>query len=183
MREFLIKTFDREEYAQRFLLEGEMKFSHVALFQELEDGEIREDKNEGLAIEQKIISLDHTTKRVIIKSKDSERNYIVDWDAVKKVYPILNQEGKKDIQFRLTYIVDWLIYCITYINSETSNIEAVLQNCNSFGSFCVVICDCSDFLNKVKQTFPNCEYGFVRYSETAERSPFVKSKKYELQQE
>ena len=177
MREFLIKTFNCEEYAHRFLYNGEMRFAHVALFQKIEDGKIRGDITEGLTIET--INADIAPN---VTKFNLGKQYVVDWKGVKKQFPELaNNSGK--YQFRIRYQVDWLIYCLTYINSTTADINKILSMCTNFGEYSTVICDCKDFLSKVVNLIPNCQQGLVKYSNEEIKHPFIKPLDYSWQQE
>lgn len=40
MKEYLIKTFDKKEYAERFLKDGEMLFRNVSYFRKIEDDRV-----------------------------------------------------------------------------------------------------------------------------------------------
>ena len=83
--------------------------------------------------------------------------------------------------FELTYAVDWLLYCITYLDSRM-NVDETLKNISRFGKYSVVIEDCSDFIRKVEKTI-QCEKGLVTYSNTRECSPFIKNEQYRWQNE
>ena len=52
MKEYLIKTFDKKEYAERFLKDGEMLFRNVSYFRKIEDDRVRGDINEGFSKER-----------------------------------------------------------------------------------------------------------------------------------
>ena len=100
MREFLVKTFDREEYALRFLHNGEMKFSHIVSFQNIEDCEIRGDKTEGLAIETINTDIGPNVTKFNLGNPNGGKQYVVDWKAVKQQFPeMANNPGK--YQFRI----------------------------------------------------------------------------------
>lgn len=182
MREFLIKTFNREEYADRFLYNGEMRFSHIVSFQNIEDGEIRGDKTEGVTIETINADIAPNVTKFYLGSSNGGKLYVVDWEGVKKQFPeIANNPGK--YQFRIKYQVDWLIYCLTYINSATPEINKILNKCTSFGEYSTVICDCEGFLSKVSNLVPNCQHGLVKYSNEEMKHPFIKPLDYSWQQE
>ena len=182
MREFLVKTFDREEYALRFLHNGEMKFSHIVSFQNIEDCEIRGDKTEGLAIETINTDIGPNVTKFNLGNPNGGKQYVVDWKAIKQHFPeMANNPGK--FQFRIEYQVDWLIYCLTYINSTTPDVNKILNKCTSFGEYSTVICDCKDFLFKVNNSIPDCCQGFVKYSNEGMKHPFIKPLDYSWQQE
>ena len=182
MREFFIKTFSCEEYAQSFLHNGEMKFSHIVSFQNIVDGEVRGDKNEGLTIEHFNAEISSNVTRFNLGNPSGGKQYVVDWAGVKKQFPeIAHNPGK--LQFRIEYQVDWLIYCLTYINSKTLNIDRILDKCIDFGEYSTVICDCKDFLSKVTNLIPGCQKGLIKYSNEEMKHPFIKPLDYSWQQE
>jgi hypothetical protein len=76
------------------------------------------------------------------------------------------------------------LYCITYINSNTPDIDKVFEEISKFGKYSTVITNCAEFLEKVKKSIPTAEMELVRYGEKGETySVFDKDKNYIYQNE
>ena len=185
LREFLIKTMKEEAYLHSFLQEGEMLLKHVEIFRNIEDNYLRGDKNEGMCREDINVLINPSVSKFYFGGKGG-KVVGIDWDGVKKAHPHLANEGMKVL--RITYAADVLIYCITYINSNTPNIDAVLSEIQRFGGYSAVITDCGDFISKIKAKIPNSQFGLVKYTDNDSKAPrtynvFEKDKNYQSQQE
>lgn len=175
----LIKTFDKLEYAERFLYLGEMKFSHVKHFQSIEDNCIRGDVQEGICSETFVIDLPSVDK-ITIQGKSGGKTFICDWKKAREAYGL---PEKGSMEFKLKYVADTLIFCMTVVEKGMDNIGKVLNNCKSFGKYSVIIPDPNSFLESCKNRLEIESYGKVSYNDTDEKGIYVKSKCYELQSE
>lgn len=188
MRAFFIKTMNEEAYLHSFLKEGEMFFRHVDEFRQIEDGNVRGDKKEGMQKEIMNISIAPSVSTFYIGGNGG-KTYGVDWEGFKKAHPeVANVTAP--FTFLISYVANSLLYCITYINSNTQNIDAVLSEIQKFGKYSAVVTDCEDFIAKLRTRIPNSDFGLVRYGSKKDDSKslstysiFDKSIEYELQQE
>ena len=96
MREFLIKTFDKEEYAQSFIQNGEMLFRHIRYFNQIEDNQVRGDSEEGLAKESATLHLNQNVKTIHLGNS----RFAVDWGRFKKEHPEIKFKDE-NVEFRL----------------------------------------------------------------------------------
>ena len=86
--------------------------------------------------------------------------------------------------FDLTYVADIHLYCITYINSNTPDIDRVFEEISKLGKYSAVITNCVEFIEKVKKAIPAIQMDFVRYGEKGKTySVFDKDKNYSYQNE
>lgn len=177
MPEIIVKTFDREIYAKAFLEKGEMLFRHVSYYQNIEDGQLRGDVNEGVVHETKSIYMKGTTKTI----KIGDSRFFVDWEAFRKAHPeIVFADG--DYQFSLTYCADLQICCFTYINGAMENIKEIVEEIKKFGNYCVVITNIKHFFEQLNN-IPKVSFGTVEYSDTKEKKPSIKNLRYKNQSE
>ena len=177
MREFLIKTFDKEEYAQSFIQNGEMLFRHIRYFNQIEDNQVRGDSEEGLAKENATLHLNQNVKTIHLGNS----RFAVDWERFKKEHPEIKFKDE-NVEFRLTYYADVQLYCMTYVASNTENLEEIFSNAKSFGQYSAVITNWQDFLAKIKN-IPTARCGLVEYSDNEERTLFKKRLAYKNQNE
>lgn len=104
---------------------------------------------------------------------------IADLELARKNIPDLRGQDIQSI--RIKYIVDWLLYCMTYINSEMKNQNEIIEKLQNLGKYCVII-KYSDFIAKVNAAI-KCEQGLVRYSDNEKLDPFTKRRNYSWQSE
>lgn len=174
---------NEEQYLQNFLSKGQMLFRHVEEFRKIEDGNIRGDKKEGTQHEKINIRVAPNTSKISLGGIGGKKFYI-DWDALKKAHPQLAITTTQLTSFTLDYVADIHLYCITYINSNTPNIDKVLNAICKLGKYSAVITNCAEFIEKVNKSIPNAKMGFVRYVEEEEiRSVFDKKTEYDYQNE
>ncbi|MBQ8382815.1 MAG: hypothetical protein IJX47_06405 [Clostridia bacterium] len=178
MREFLIKTFSEEKYAHALIENGELLFRHVSYFREYEEKEVRGDIREGEQCEKKKITISPNVKHFNLGT-----NFVLDWESVKRDHPEFAQKENATYDFSITYVVDCQIYCMTYVKSGLVDIDGILDNVKSFGEYSAVICDCKDFLDKLRTRLPSAKYGLVSYSDAELRDMFIKPSKYKNQNE
>lgn len=172
-----VKTFDKKEYAEDFLNNGKMLFRHVSYYQGLEDGQIRGDNNEGYVTDHSKVFIKENTKTLRI----GDSKFFVDWEGVQRDYPELKSTGG-NYSFKLTYIADVQIFCMTYINGQMQNMDDIVETLKGFGQYCVVIVDCGDFLNKISK-IKDVAYVRVKYSNTEEKNLGIKRELYKNQSE
>lgn len=180
MCEILIKTFDKLEFANDFLKKGAMLFSQASHFKDLDVNDARGDNTEGHVIEPFTINITENIKRIFI-GDGKGKQYVLDWEAVKRDYPELNDNIGK-VGFKTEYIANVLIYSITCVNSTMENIDDILKECSKFGDYSVVIYDVKDFVDKIKK-LPIRQAGLVKYSDEGNKDIFVKPTKYKNEQE
>jgi len=182
VREFFIKTMNEQQYLQDFLKKGQMFFRHAAEFRKIEDENVRGDKNEGSQKEIEIVSVSPSTKTILFGGNGGKK-YIIDWDGVKKAHPEF-ANVTQPFCFDSNYVADIHLYCITYINSNTPDIDKVFEEISKFGKYSAVITNCAEFLEKVKKAIPAIQMDFVRYGEKGKTySVFDKDKNYSYQNE
>lgn len=138
-----------------------MLFRNFKYFRGIEDNKQRGDKSEGLAIEQKNIVLFDNIKRVQIGKKNQGKQYFLDIERIKKDKPEL---FNKELTMKISYYADCMLYCLTYIDSNTKNIDLIFERIKNYGEYSVVITDCRDFLEKVKTEILGCEFKLVNYN-------------------
>lgn len=137
----------KKKYAEKFLHQGEMKFSRPTCFHELEfTDDLRKDVQDGLCREKIIIKGNHLLERDIIKigSKNKKgKQYILD---VKKFRSEKHIEihADDDIVFYLTYVPDNFIYCLTKINQREPNFldltnKNIFSHIKKLGDWSVII--------------------------------------------
>lgn len=176
MQEYLIKTFDNEEYAKRFIYDGEMLFRHVSYFQSIEDCSVRGDLDEGSAKEIIPINISPTLNTISIGEK-----YYVNWEDVKIHYPdLINYSGPMWLE--ISYIADIQIYCLTYVSSNMKNVLDIFDSIKQFGDYSVVITDCIEFVDRVRYAF-DAECGCVTYDCGEMQDVFMKKERYKNQSE
>lgn len=176
MQEYLIKTFDKEEYARRFLNDGEMLFRHVSYFHSIEDGLVRGDADEGRAKEIINTNISSTLNTISIGEK-----YYVNWEDVKIHYPdLMDYSGQ--MWFEISYIADIQIYCLTYVSSNMKIVSDILDSIKQFGDYSVVITDCIEFIDRVRYAF-DAECGRVTYDCGEMKDVFMKKMQYKNQSE
>ena len=181
MRQFFIKTFSKLEYAELFLSKGQMLFRNFKYFRDIEDNKQRGDKSEGLAIEQKNIALSSNLKSLQIGKNNQGKQFFLDVEKLKKDKPELFNE---QIIMKISYYADCMLYCLTYIDSYTKEIDLVFNRIKKYGEYSVVITNCKDFLEKVNAKITNCEFGLVNYNNVKEiRDVFNKSTEYKYDSE
>lgn len=178
MKEYILKTFTHLEHAADFL-NGKLLFRNIVYFQDIEEDGVRGDSQDGTMVERINTVISPNVKHFAIDG--GKKKYIVDWENAKKEIPILNHQLLG--QLKLTYEVDYLIFCMTYINEKTKDRDKVIKNAQAFGKFSVVINDVFDFYNKLYKHLPAAKMDFVKYNDNMDLSPFVKRKKYKLQNE
>ena len=174
MREFLIKTFKESDYqyAQALLKNGELFFQHVNNYREMEEDIQRSDFDEGTAVDSFPAHITPNVDFFYIKDPDGKKFYL-DWAAAKKAYPFLQ---KGHIHLQLSYVVDWLIYSMTYINSSTFDRQKIFETIAKLGKYSVVILDCNSFIKSVEQKVKIVKRGLISYVEDKIIDPFTKRK-------
>ena len=173
--EFFIKVFDNIVYAQNFLNKGEMLFRPATYFKERED--IRQDKNEGILVENIHKRLPEGCKKLILRGAKGGKTFIVDLERFKNENPDFNNAN--DLTFHFKYISDFKIYCMAYINDSMPNLSSIFNRLREYGNYAVLIGDCKGFIEQVKKALKDYEYRFVSYSDvTVEKSPFDKAKNF-----
>lgn len=180
--EILLKTFKESDYsfAKNLLDSGDLFFQHVSVYQEIEDGEVRGDLNEGQVVEEYELPVTPNMKKILIGNSDGGKQYVLDLEKVRENIPNLRGAGQSKI--RINYTVDMLLYCMTYINNKTCNIQYILNNLSRLGKYCVVITDCKGFISKVNSQIKG-KCGLVEYCDMKKSSIFVKKKFYSWQSE
>lgn len=178
--QLLIKTFKEQDlkYAINLLNKGDLFFQHINVYKGIEDSNIRGDISEGTQSEQIETIIPPFVKHVTIGNPQGKQ-YVLDLEKLRKDMPIFTDI--KSGSFKITYIVDWLIYCMTYVDTKKDFTET-LKKLHLLGKYCVVITDCNDFLLKVEETI-KCEMRLVTYSNTQESNPFIKNEQYRWQSE
>lgn len=180
MREFLIKTFQDPNHAISFLNKGEMLFRQASFFQKIEDDNTRGDINESVIEETIKATITPNVKKFYI---GKNKEYMVDWEGIKKMFPDLNNNSNNEVQLYIKYITSCVIYCLTYVRTGLINNECVLKNARKFGEYSVVICDCKDFIEKIKICLRDANFGLVRYDDALSKDIFVKPTSYKDQNE
>lgn len=176
MQEYLIKTFDKEEYARQFLNDGEMLFRHVSYFHSIEDGSVRGDADEGRAKEIINTNISSALNTISIGEK-----YYVNWEDVKIHYPdLMNYSGP--MWFEISYIADIQIYCLTYVSSYMKNVSEIFDYIKQFGDYSVVITDCVEFVDRVRYAL-DAQCGRVTYDCGEMQDVFMKKMQYKNQSE
>jgi len=180
--EVLLKTFKESdfEYAKNLLDYGDLFFQHVMVYQEIEDNKVRGDKNEGQVVEVHNITLPPNIKKVYFGNPLGGKQYVIDLEMTREHIPALKEAELRDIS--IEYTVDWLLYCMTYVNNRNSNVQNILNNLSRLGKYCVVITDCKDFVSKVNSKIKGI-CGLVEYCDTKQPSPFIKKESYNWQSE
>ena len=181
MREFFIKTFKDKKYAEAFLNNGEMLFRHFNYFRNIEDNKQRGDLSEGLSVETKKLLITNNVKSIQIGNNKIVKKFYIDVERLKKEKPdIFN----KPLNFTLKYFADCEIYCITYLNSSTTNLDYIFDRIKKYGEYSVVITDCKNFLNKIKSNMLDYKFSLVKYSnEENGKDVFVKPIEYQFDSE
>ena len=72
MKEYILKVFDKEEYAKKFLETGEMKFTSNLVWHKYPDEFRRRDENEGLVREIFALPEEHFDKDITEKEADAD---------------------------------------------------------------------------------------------------------------
>lgn len=177
MKEYILKTFTHLEHAADFL-NGKLLFRNIVYFQDIEEDGIRGDSQDGTMVEIINAVISPNVKHFTIDG--GKKKYIVDWENAKKALSI---PDRPLAQFRLTYVVDYLVFCMTYISEKTKDRDKVINYAQTFGKFSVVISDVFDFCNKLFKHLPAAKMDFVKYDDNLDLNPFIKRKKYKLQNE
>ena len=143
MQEVLIKTFKKSDYqyAQALLNNGELFFQHVDAYRNMEGDCQRNDFEEGGVVENISAYIDPNVNSFYI-GQPNGKQFFVDWAAVRKNYPQLqNTSNSEPLRFRISYVVDWLIYCMTYISLSTLNRSEVYETIANLEQkpYCVLI--------------------------------------------
>ena len=181
MRQFFIKTFSKLEYAELFLSKGQMLFRNFKYFRKIEDNKQRGDESEGLAIEQKNIVLSSNLKSLQIGRNNQGKQFFLDIEKLKNDKPEL---FNKELTMKISYYADCILYCLTYIDSNTKDIDLVFNRIKNYGEYSVVITNCKDFLEKVKTKILGCECKFVKYNtEKDKKDVFNKPVEYKYDNE
>lgn len=177
----LIKTFQEKdlEYAQNLLNNGDLFFQHISTYRSIEDNNIRGDAKEGTQLERIKADVPISAKQILIGSPQGGKQFVLDLEKLRRDMPALANMSSG--YFELTYTVDWLLYCMTYLDKKT-NADETLRKLTCFGKYSVVITDYFEFISKVEKTI-QCEKGLVSYSDRKELSPFIKSEQYRWQNE
>ena len=176
MQEVLIKTFKKSDYqyAQALLNNGELFFQHVDAYRNMEGDCQRNDFEEGEGVENISAFIDPNVNSFYI-GQPNGKQFFVDWAAVKKTYPQLqNTSNSGPMRFRISYVVDWLIYCMTYIGPSTLNRSEVFETIAKLGEYSVVISDCNSFMEKIGQKVQIVKKGLVTYTDGKIIDPFTK---------
>ena len=176
MKEYLIKTFDKKEYAERFLKDGEMLFRNVSYFRKIEDDGVRGDINEGFSKERIYVNVNPNLNTIYLGDK-----YIIDWRKVKQNVPDFRRKSGQ-VYFDISYIADIQIYCLTYISDDMDNKYEVISNLKTFGEYCVVIIDYKEFIDRINKIL-KIQYGKVHYIDGEIKSVFEKKSIYKPQSE
>lgn len=165
--EFLIKTFKDSDlqFAKNLLQYGDLFFQHVSVYRKIEDNNIRGDIDEGNVLETYEINIPSNIKTLTIRNENGGKTFIADLEIARKNIPDLREQDIQSIQIK--YIVDWLLYCMTYINSEMKNQNEIIEKLQNLGKYCVII-KYSDFIAKVNAAI-KCEQGLVRYSDISKK--------------
>lgn len=178
MQEVLIKTFKKSDYqyAQALLNNGELFFQHVDAYRNMEGDCQRNDFEEGGVVENISAYIDPNVNSFYI-GQPNGKQFFVDWAAVRKNYPQLqNTSNSEPLRFRISYVVDWLIYCMTYISLSTLNRSEVYETIAKLGEYSVVISDCNSFIEKIGQKVQIVKKGLVTYTDGKIINPFMKRK-------
>lgn len=189
MKEFLIKTMNEECYLQALLKKGQMLFRRASEFRRIEDGNIRGDITEGMQQEIVRAYIDPSVSTFYLGGENGGKMYGINWAKAKKDHPEL-ANATSPFTFQINYVADVMIYCMTYINSATPNMDEIFFELQKLGKYSAVITNCTEFASKIKLHIPNAVCGLVNYSDVESSAAesnlhtlFTKSKQYELQSE
>ena len=178
---FLIKTFKEPDlqYAKNLLSNGELFFQHVSVYRKIEDNNIRGDNDEGSVLETYELNIPPHIKTLTIGNRNGGKIFIADLERARKGIPDLR--GQEIQSIRIKYVVDCLIYCMTYIDNELENQNEIIDGLQHFGKYSVII-QLDEFTAKVNSMI-KCEKGLVCYSDNGTLDPFTKRKNYSWQSE
>lgn len=163
---FLIKIFDKEEYADAFIHKGEMFCKTLDEFKHLEDVK-RGDKHEAtvgcyqpdkmeVAINGEVIPRDSLAGPIVIQRNyyDKSNLYCMYAIEIEKYKISYNTEKERKIIFKR----------INEIFEKKLNLN---EEALSLGKFAVVIYQVNDFIDKVSKAIKkegfDCQYGLIDY--------------------
>lgn len=176
MKEYFIKTFDKKEYADAFCEKGELLFRHVNYFRTLEGNDVRCDEAEGLREESFLVDNPSHMTKITFGSPAGGKRYVLDYARFKKDHNIDDTRG--DVEITMQYIVDYLIYSMTYVAEDTENKPTIFREIQKFGRYSVAV-ECGEFLSKLRQAIPDVSCGLVKYLSSPQKNNILeKDAKY-----
>ena len=176
MNEYFIKTFDKKEYADAFCEKGELLFRHVNYFRTLEGNDVRCDEAEGLREESFLVDNPSHMTKITFGSPAGGKRYVLDYARFKKDHNIDDTRG--DVEITMQYIVDYLIYSMTYVAEDTENKPTIFREIQKFGRYSVAV-ECGEFLSKLRQAIPDVSCGLVKYLSSPQKNNILeKDAKY-----
>lgn len=184
MREVFIKTFDKLEYAIKFLENGQMLFRHVDYFRKIEDGNIRGDASEGYTRDYMNIKIPEGVETINLHSEITGVTVPFNWKEYQEKHPEL--KGQTDVRLQMDYISQVQIYCMTYIKAGMPNIDKIFLETQKFGKYSVVVADenAHRLINIIRKSGLIEATDLVKYIDNPEMpSPFIKPTAYKNQSE
>lgn len=203
----LIKVFEKEEYADKFLNNGEMYCQLLSSFKKIEDGYIRGDKHEGVIGWHQPENVKITFG--IVDELDKKSEFTINPEEV--IGPITINDSLVDSQ-NIYCMYSFVIDDEISFSYDENNLEEKIAAKNkltdyfnekiikiadaaSFGDYAVVIYDVKKFIDKVdsyaKKNTRRYNRGLVQYFDplkfngffSAKDAPFRKSNIYSSQSE
>lgn len=176
MKEYFIKTFDKKEYADAFCEKGELLFRHLNYFRKLEGDDVRCDESEGSHEAKFAANIPSHVTKIEFRSPAGGKRYVLDYARFKKDHNIDDTRG--DVEITMQYIVDYLIYSMTYVAEDTENKPTIFREIQKFGRYSVAV-ECGEFLSKLRQAIPDVSCGLVKYSVSPQKNNILeKDAKY-----
>lgn len=140
----LLKVFDKEEYADRFMDKGEMKFTSSTKFWGYPDENHRRDRNEGLIKDKIKIPKEHANSKLTMPGMYG-KVYEIDGilNAVKAVRE--KETGEEvtitsygDIEISIAYYTKTFIYSTFVVDSKFISNTKLFETLRSLGNYCVL---------------------------------------------
>lgn len=144
-RLWFLKVFDKEEYADKFIEKGEMKFTSSNKFREYPDEFYRRDHNEGLIREKVKIPKEYADSKITMKGMYG-REFVID-SILKAVKDVREKEcGEEvtitqygDIEATIDYYTKTFIYSVFLVDSNFIASQKLFDSLRSLGNFCVLV--------------------------------------------
>ena len=150
-----IKVFDKEIWADNFLNNGEMLFSHISVMRDI-DNNARRDNYEGETIENLYVNIDKNMRYLRI-----DNTHCIDLERLAKDG---NDIREQNACLRINYIPDYFIYSFANINEMNENISDAFNELKKFGNYAVVIVNCPEFIRRVKSFIKGSELYAIKYT-------------------
>lgn len=142
----------------------------------MENDAQRGDLQEGRQVDSRMVDISTGVDHFYIGNHNGKR-YYVDWAAAIKDHPELQhsvQNGEYCIV--VDYIVDWLIYCMTYVNSSMDDLSEIYKTIKKLGYYSVVVTEFDGFIKQIEQSINLERHGLVLYTDGEPKDPFMKRK-------